>query len=101
MFVREVKTDFKGHQIAVRNSSGLKFSPPWVFTEIKLYIDGKVVEINNEISNSGRYPIMRGSIEHDGKIHVVEIYAKDGLRTKMQIHVDGKKIAGDRIVWWL
>ena len=99
MFAKEVKATFHNHQIAVRNSweptisfkglSGLS-------TNIRLYIDGNVVDTSSEsFSVSSDVAILRGSIEVRKKIHVVEVYARSVLRTKIKICIDGTKVAGD------
>ncbi len=96
MFVKEVKADFDGHQIAVRNSWGPALSFKSLNTELRLYIDGKVVDSNTELfSITRKSAYLRGNIEISGQFHIVEVYVRALIRTKIKICVDGKKIAGD------
>jgi hypothetical protein len=96
MFVKEIKAEFHGHQIAVRNVWGFGLSLKAYYTEARLYINGKVVDTNSDsfLINS-RAAILRGSIETKDRIHVVEIYARSLVRTRIKICVDGERIAGD------
>jgi hypothetical protein len=98
--VKEVKADFRGHQIAVRNSVGWSFPGIWPSADNRLYIDGKQVDTNADaIILSTKVPVMRGSIVEGGKTHVVEVYMNQrDLRrfyAKIRIDVDGAKVGGD------
>jgi len=97
MFVFECKTEFLGHQIVARNSSGFAFSFQGVTGENRLYIDGEVVDTNTEMLALASTPIMRGRIiDDEKKTHVIEVYARSGwTRVKLRIHIDGKKVAGE------
>jgi hypothetical protein len=97
MFVTECKTEFLGHQIVAHNSWGPTFSMKSVTGENRLYIDGKVVDTNKDVLAFSNAPIMRGCVTDDnGKIHVVEVFARSGLvRVKLRIHIDGEKVAGE------
>jgi hypothetical protein len=96
MFVKELKAEYRGHHIAVRNSWGPTMSLKVVNTEAKLYIDGEIADTNSEaFSWTSNAAILRGSIEVEGRAHVVEVYARAWVRTRMKICVNGRKIAGD------
>lgn len=102
MLVKEVKTKFNGHHIAVRNAARIAFSLPFMKTEAKLYIDGKVVDTNDELFSRGKAAVLRGGFQANGHNHVVEIYARSSLfRTPIKICVDGKRVSGNRFYWFL
>jgi hypothetical protein len=90
----ELKADFLGHQIAVHFSANFLAK---ISAESKLYIDGKVEDTSKDIVAFANAALLRGSITENGKVHVVEIYARSGLfTTKWKIVVDGQWLAGDR-----
>lgn len=55
----------------------------------KLYIDGKVVDTTKV--QSGRGALLRGSIEHEGETHVVEVIRRLKF-TQPKITVDGTEL---------
>jgi hypothetical protein len=96
MFVTECKADCFGHQIVARNSFGPTFSLKSLTGENRLYIDGEPVDKNTDLFALSSAPIMRGKIVENGKVHIVEVFARSGwLRVKLRIHVDGQKVAGE------
>ncbi len=96
MFIKEVTTEFHGHQIAARNAWGSALSFKAFASEAKLYIDGSVVDTHSEaFSISTTVPVLRGSLKIKSKIHVVEVYARFVIRLKMKICIDAQKVAGD------
>jgi hypothetical protein len=82
MPLNEMKTEFQGHQIAVRNAWGFSPDLKGGFAETKLYVDGEV-------------PLLRGSIKEEGKVHIIEVYARFKFRFQGKICIDGKKVTGD------
>ena len=96
MFVKELKTEFGGRQIAVRNAWGPALSLKAFWGEARLYIDGKVTDTAADaFSINGRVAILRGGIQIGERTHVVEVYVRAIFRTKLKICIDGKRVAGD------
>ncbi len=96
MFVTEVKAEFRGSQIAARNSWGPAISLKGFVTEARLYVDGEVVDTNSDaFSWSSNVPVLRGRLKKGNKVHVIEVFARAILRIKLKICIDGEKIAGD------
>jgi hypothetical protein len=60
--------------------------------EAKLYIDGKVADTVKGGPSNPHVAILRGSIDIDGTLHIVEIF---GRKEKLKICVDRVKLAGD------
>jgi hypothetical protein len=107
LFVREIKTEYRGHQIVVRNSWGklslssflradLVAAVQQFGDETKLYVDGKVVDSTNEIIITADGALLRTCIEESGNRFQVEVYAAAGwLKNLIKVCIDGKKVAGD------
>jgi hypothetical protein len=107
LFVREIKTEYRGHQIVVRNSWG-KLSLHSLLRadivtavqefgdETKLYVDGKVVDSTNELIITTDGALLRTCIEDSGQRFQVEVYAAAGwLKNLIKVCIDGTKLAGD------
>jgi hypothetical protein len=96
MFVKELKADYLGHQIAVRDSWEPSLSLKALTSDMKLYIDGEIADTNLEFFGiSNKAVLLRGAISDQGHWHLVEVYGRWIWRTKLKICVDGTKIAGD------
>lgn len=96
MFVKELKADYLGHHIAVRNSWEAGLSLKALTSDMKLYIDGEIADTNLEFFGiSSKSALLRGAITDQGHPHLVEVYGRWRWRTKLKICVDGTKIAGD------
>jgi hypothetical protein len=96
MFVTELKADYLGHHIAVRNSWEAGLSLKALTSDMKLYIDGEIADTNLEFLGIGsKAALLRGAITDEGQRHVVEVYGRAIWRTKLKICVDGTKIAGE------
>ena len=96
LFVKELKADYLGHQIAVRSSWGPSLSLKALSSDMKLYIDGEIADTNLEFFGiSSKAALLRGAVTDQGQRHLVEVYGRWIWRTKMMICVDGTKIAGD------
>lgn len=96
MLVKELKAEYLGHQIAVRNSWEPSLSLKALTSDVKLYIDGEIVDTNLEILGiRNKAALLRGMITDQSQRHVVEVYAHSMWRTKLKICVDGTKVAGD------
>jgi hypothetical protein len=87
IFLTELRAEFLGHQIVASYPA---------FGDGKLYIDGAVVdETNGTTFPSRKVALLRGRLNDEkNKPHVVEVYMKGFLRFRLQICVDGKRIAG-------
>lgn len=84
----EIKSVFKGHQIAAWLSA----------RELKLYIDGQVVDsVKPFLWPRKEVALIRGSVKEGDQIHIVEVYGRSGLLRwpKVKICIDNKQIAGD------
>jgi hypothetical protein len=96
MFTKEVKTEFRGHQIAARNVWGPAVSLKVMWTEMRLYIDGELADTASDaVSFNKEVAILRGKFDVDGRPHIVEIYAFSSWTVRMKICIDGEKVAGD------
>jgi hypothetical protein len=96
MPLNEMKTEFQGHQIAVRNAWGFSPDLKGGFAETKLYVDGEVVDSYGQLLGwSAKVPLLRGSIKEEGKVHIIEVYARFKFRFQGKICIDGKKVTGD------
>ena len=102
---KELYCTFHGHQIGMRifdrpfSRFDHALSNRWCKAE--LYIDGKVVDaktsktlVSEDISSD--VPFLRGNLELNGDVHVIEVYARHFIfRFKQKICIDGIKVAGN------
>ena len=89
---KEVRANFLGHTIVVRNIS---WPAAAATTEARLSIDGQVVDSSTAPLTFKDIAVLSGSITEEGRIHVIEVYAKMRLKLKIKICADGKFIGGD------
>ena len=85
MFNKEAKAEFLGHQIAA--------TAIWSFPQsldVKLYIDGQVVDSAHSMPKGVGY--LKGRISAEGKDHVVEVFSVGWFNWHLVIKVDGNEI---------
>jgi hypothetical protein len=107
LFVREIKAEFHGRRIIVRNSwgiaavnalmrEGFASARKALGDETKLYLDGKLVDSTNDLILLSSAALLRARIEEQGKCYDVEVYARAGwLKNLIKLCIDGERIAGD------
>lgn len=84
---KKVKGDFKGHTFLVVNS--------W-FGGLKFYHNDKLIEHNKKmLALDKNRPFISKTIVIEEIPRLVEVYAYAMSSVKIQIRVDGQKIAGD------
>jgi hypothetical protein len=96
MFTKELKADYLGHHIAVRNSWGPGLSLKFLSLDLELYIDGEIADTNLEFFGiNNKAALLRGAITDQGQPHLIEVYGRSIWRRRLKICIDGTKIAGD------
>ena len=85
---KEVKGEFEGNTFEVLNT--------WK-DGLKLFRNGDLIEHNQDkISVSKNKPIISKTITIDNAGRIVEVFVYAVFRVKIQIKIDGVKIAGDK-----
>jgi hypothetical protein len=71
-FYEQVKTEVFGHHVAAMAQT------EWgKGGSLKLYVDGKLVDsATGVLFGSKKVPLLRSSIDHDGKLHEIEVYLR-------------------------
>jgi hypothetical protein len=95
MLSAEAKAQFLGHIIVATMGKTLTTLFGRIEGKVKLYIDGAIVDTGDVpfiISNS--VALVRGTLTHDGSVHMVEVYPSGNIFWKrMNILIDGKQYA--------
>ena len=87
MPVKTFTAQFEGHEILVVNT--------W-FNGIALYIDGEEKDKNDGmISVKGTEPLLKASMEVNGKEKLIEVYVRAILFVRVKICADGEFIGGN------
>lgn len=85
---KDVKGEFEGNTFEVLNT--------WK-DGLKLFHNGDLIEHNQDkISISKSKPIISKTITIDNTDRIVEVFVYAVFRVKIQIRIDGEKIAGDK-----
>jgi hypothetical protein len=86
---KQVKGEYQGHTFEVLNT--------WR-DGLKLFHNGELIEHNKDkISVSKNKPLISKTITIDNKERTLEVLVYAVFRVKIQIRIDGEKIAGDKI----
>lgn len=84
---KKVEGEFKGHTFLVVNR--------W-FGGLKLYHNQKLIEHNKQLRATDKNkPLISKKIVIESVTRLVEVYAYAITSVKIQIRIDGQKIAGD------
>lgn len=85
---KRVEGEFKGHKFLVVNS--------W-FGGLKFYHNGNLLEHNKKLfATDKNRPVIAALIEVENIKRLIEVYVYAITSVKIQIRVDGEKIAGDK-----
>jgi hypothetical protein len=93
LFYDQAKTEVFGHRVAA--TAQVEFAKG---SSLKLYVDGKLVDSATGVFfPSKKVPLLRSSIDHDGKLHEIEVYVRGFLwgllNNHLEVFVDGERVA--------